>query len=51
MLDAVLESETVVKLLVEVIVDLQPGNTNRRGRIGTVDLLIKLGCFVTKGKI
>ncbi len=27
------------------------GNTNRRGRICTVDLLIKLGCFVTKGKI
>ncbi len=25
-----------------------PGNTNIRGRLGTVDLLINVTCFVTK---
>ncbi len=26
----------------------QPGNPNRRGRLSTVDLLIKVACFVKK---
>jgi len=26
------------------------GNSLRRGRLSTVDLLIKIGCFVKKGK-
>ncbi len=27
--------------------NLWPGNTNWKGRLGTVDLLIKVACFVT----
>jgi hypothetical protein len=30
---------------------LQSGNSYRRGRHSTVDLHIKIGCFVKKGKI
>ncbi len=32
----------------ERAVNVWPGNTNRRGRVGTVDLLIKVACFVKK---
>ncbi len=27
---------------------VNPGNTNLRGKLSTVDLLIKVACFVTK---
>jgi hypothetical protein len=30
--------------------NIEPENIHRRGRIKTVDLLIKIGCFVKKGK-
>ncbi len=29
---------------------IEPGNTNRSGRLSTVDLLIKVPCFAKKGK-
>ncbi len=27
---------------------VKPGNTNRRGRLSTIDLLIEVACFVKK---
>ncbi len=32
-------------------IDPQPGSTNEKGRISTVDLLIKAPCFVRKSNI
>ncbi len=34
----------------EELLGWRPGSTNRGGRFCTVDLLIKVACFVKKGK-
>jgi hypothetical protein len=34
-----------------IIWNVLPEDTNWRGRISTVDLLIKLACFITEGNI
>jgi len=36
--------------VLKIILGVGAGNTNKGGRLSTVDILIKVACFVKKGK-
>ncbi len=44
----VVKSKVIISIVVVLSVRVKAGNTNRRGRLSTVDLLTKVACFVKK---